>query len=112
MTESGFKPEGYLTFKDPNDGSLKGHSYGAVKFAKPINGAIGTMSVETLSGIKTISATDSVTVDFYVKPENMVIKSKAILSADGNTLTGKSTAEFDYQGKPASISYEWVATRM
>lgn len=104
--------DGAFTFADPNDGSLHGHTFGFMRFPRPIDNSNELLDIVALEGTK--SRDGGLTIQFKLAVEagdNYQVKSSAKLSPDGQVLEGVTTASFLENGKNITSTYRWTARR-
>lgn len=105
---------GNFTLKDLGDGLISGHSYQEIKFQKPLKKATSMGVSLPLHGTKRIDKeTSRVEILFSIElpDKKSRLESRALLSKDGKTLNGRTTANIMTPGNEGKISYYWTATR-
>ena len=108
-------PEGLLTFVDPQNGILGGHSFVESALKEPTSfGATRQMTMFALSGNKEVSDDRSVKITFTIDSgEYGTTDSTAVLDAASGELRGESVAYLGTRpdGTKTTITYRWTAKR-
>ena len=110
-----YKPGGFLTFSAYADGTISGHSYVETDYAQgePLKSQIDVIA---FNGTSQQLQGGGALLAFDINPggdsSGTKVSTRATYNDTEKTLTGTSTAEVIYDGKPATITYSWKARRM
>ena len=110
-----FKPQGFLTFSDSGDGAIRGHSYVETPY-DPRETLKSQVDVVRFDGTSEKTKEGLRKLSFTIRPDgkagNTTVSSTALFNEKELTIRGSSDVEVIYDGKPARLSYTWVARRM
>jgi hypothetical protein len=110
-----FKPQGFLTFSDSGNGSIRGHSYVETPY-DPRESLKSQVNIVRFEGTSEDIDNGLRRLSFSIRPDgkdgNTSVSSTAVFSEKDLTIRGSSNVEVIYDGKPARLSYTWVARRI
>jgi len=110
-----YKPQGFLTFSDSGDGTIRGHSYVETPY-DPREALKSQVDVVLFHGTSEKTKDGLTQISFRVLPDgqggNTTVSSSGVLNEKDLTIRGSSNVEVIYNGKPARVSYTWVAKKM
>jgi len=104
---------GFLSFRDLGDGKITGHSFVTSKIDSEKLGVKTMAAVFFLEGTKAVAdGKTTITYGTGGSKAKPAVSSVATLSADGNTLSGKTSSSMSRDGKSYDLGDSWSAERI
>jgi hypothetical protein len=104
----------YLLFAvQPASGELFGYTLSGYPLVKPTSGGVqGTLDFRLFTGSAKADKSGLRNIRFQFSSADSKLKSSAVLSADGQTLSGTTTAYISRNGVFKKFSYRWTARKV